>query len=94
MVKETQSRGAYNLPPAGRDVDDLTYNPMADSRLDDAAFDDETDPDIHGLGGRGGDNQPTGRNYRQEDMETAQSAEVGTIPRGTFSDDVNPGDQC
>ena len=77
-----QSKGPYNLPPANRDVDNLTYNPQADARPDNAAFDDNTNPDMHPVGARGADNQPTYRDYRKEDMETAQSDDTGRIPRG------------
>ncbi|KAI0360059.1 hypothetical protein OH77DRAFT_1419454 [Trametes cingulata] len=76
-----QSRGPYNMPPANRDVDDLTYNPQADARPDNAAFDDNTDPSIHPVGARGADNQPTYRDFQKEDMETERSEQTGQIPK-------------
>lgn len=87
MVNPTQSRGPYNLPPAGRDVDNLTYNPQADARPDNAAFDDTTDPEIHPVGARGADNQPTYRDAGKEDTETARSDETGRIPRSRLTSD-------
>ncbi|RPD61161.1 hypothetical protein L226DRAFT_612867 [Lentinus tigrinus ALCF2SS1-7] len=82
MVNSSQSRGPYNLPPGQREVDNMTYNPMADARPDNAAFDEDTDPDMHPVGARGADNQPTLRDYQKEDREAERSEETGTIPRG------------
>ncbi|KAI9057206.1 hypothetical protein FKP32DRAFT_1598306 [Trametes sanguinea] len=81
-----QSRGPYNMPPADRNVDGLTYNAQADARPDNAAFDESTNPDIHPVGARGADNQPTYRDYRAEDKETARSDETGQIPRSEVDD--------
>ncbi|CDO75793.1 hypothetical protein BN946_scf184934.g8 [Trametes cinnabarina] len=81
-----QSRGPYNMPPADRDVDNMTYNPQADARPDNAAFDESTNPDIHPVGARGADTQPTYRDYRKEDKETAHSDETGQIPRSEVDD--------
>ncbi len=80
MVKE--SRGPYNLPPANREVDNLTYNAQADARPDSAEFNDNTNPDVHPVGARGADNQPTNRDYAGEDREAEMSDETGRIPKG------------
>ena len=77
------SRGPYNMPPANRDVDNLTYNPQADARPDNAAFDDSSNPDMHPVGARGADNQPTYRDFNQEDLEAEQSEKSQQIPRST-----------
>lgn len=82
MVNPVQSRGPYNLPPAGRDVDSLTYNPQADARPDNAEFNDTSDPGMHPVGARGADNQPTNRDHRKEDLETELSDDTGRIPKG------------
>ncbi|KAH9936054.1 hypothetical protein B0H21DRAFT_699044 [Amylocystis lapponica] len=80
-------RGPYNLPPADRDVDDLTYNPQADARPDNAAFDpDTTDPRSHPIGARGANNQPTSVDAGREDRQAAQSERTGRIPRGEAND--------
>ncbi|KAI9000512.1 hypothetical protein BD414DRAFT_471860 [Trametes punicea] len=81
-----QSRGPYNMPPGDRNVDDLTYNPQGDARPDNAAFDDNTNPDVQPVGARGADNQPTYRDYQKEDQETARSEETGQIPRSEVDD--------
>ncbi|TBU32540.1 hypothetical protein BD309DRAFT_1076179 [Dichomitus squalens] len=81
-----QSKSPYNLPPANRDVDNMTYNPQADARSDNAAFDDNTNPDMQPVGARGADNQPTNRDYRKEDQETTRSDETGRIPRSEVDD--------
>ncbi|KAJ8456788.1 hypothetical protein ONZ51_g11917 [Trametes cubensis] len=81
-----QSRGPYNMPPADRDVDGLTYNPQADARPDNAAFDESTNPDTQPVAARGADNQPTYRNFRAEDDEAAFSEKTGQIPRGEVDD--------
>ena len=75
------SKGPYNLPPGERGVDNLTYNPQADARPDNAAFDDNTNPDIQPIGARGADNQPAFRNFAQEDKEAAQSDASRQIPQ-------------
>lgn len=80
MVKE--SRGPYNLPPANREVDNLTYNAQADARPDSAEFNDNTNPDVQPVGARGADNQPTNRDYAGEDREAEMSDETGRIPKG------------
>ena len=72
------------MPPADRNVDGLTYNPQADARPDNAAFDESTNPDIQPVAARGADNQPTYRNFRAEDDEAASSEKTGQIPRGTY----------
>ena len=79
------SKGPYNLPAPNREVDSLTYTPQADAHHDNAAFDESTNPDIHPVGARGADNQPTYRDYRAEDKETARSDETGQIPRSKLS---------
>ncbi|PCH42140.1 hypothetical protein WOLCODRAFT_89643 [Wolfiporia cocos MD-104 SS10] len=86
MVNPAQSRGPYNLPAGNRDVDDMTYNPQADARPDNAAFDETTDPSIHPVGARGASNQPTYRDARKEDYETEKSDFTGKIPRGEVDD--------
>ena len=79
------SRGPYNLPGGERDVDNLTYNPQADARSDDTTFDPNTDNDsLHPVGARGAGNQPTGRDWQQEDQETASSDATGQIPRSKY----------
>lgn len=83
-VNSSQSRGPYNLPPRERDIDNLTYNPQADSRSDNAAFDD-TDPSFQPVGARGADNQPTYRNAGREDLGAERSDQTGQIPRGERS---------
>ncbi|EMD34159.1 hypothetical protein CERSUDRAFT_98087 [Gelatoporia subvermispora B] len=85
-VNPSQSRGPYNLPPGGRDVDSVTYNPMADARPDAAEFDPDHADDLQPVGARGAANQATGRNFGQEDTETAQSDKTGQIPRGEVDD--------
>ncbi|EED83246.1 predicted protein [Postia placenta Mad-698-R] len=84
-VNSSQSRGPYNLPPRERDIDNLTYNPQADSRSDNAAFDD-TDPAFQPVGARGADNQPTYRNAGREDLDAERSDQTGQIPRGEVDD--------
>ncbi|KAI0329091.1 hypothetical protein GY45DRAFT_1354742 [Cubamyces sp. BRFM 1775] len=81
-----QSRGPYNMPPADRNVDGMTYNPQADARPDNAAFDETTNPDSQPVGARGADNQPTYRDYRAEDKEAERSERSGQIPRGEVDD--------
>ncbi|KAI0768125.1 hypothetical protein BD413DRAFT_664690 [Trametes elegans] len=81
-----KSRGPYNMPPANRDVDNLTYNPQADARPDNAAFDESSNPDLQPVGARGADNQPTYRDYKREDAETERSEQTGQIPRGEVDD--------
>ena len=82
MVNASQSRGAYNLPPGERDVDDRTYNPTAEFGTDKADYNVDADSDMHLVGARGGSNQPTFRDYEGEDAETARSDQTGQIPRG------------
>ncbi|KAI0711938.1 hypothetical protein C8T65DRAFT_608266 [Cerioporus squamosus] len=82
MVNPSQSRGPYNLPPGDRKVDNMTYNPQADARPDNAAYDDDTYGDMHPVGARGAANQPTNRDYQKEDRETEHSEKTGTIPKG------------
>ncbi|KAH9945302.1 uncharacterized protein BXZ73DRAFT_96288 [Epithele typhae] len=84
MVKD--ARGPYNKPSAGNEVDEMTYNSQADARSDHAAFDDCTDPETQPIGARGADNQPTNRNYLQEDQETERSEETGRISSGEVDD--------
>ena len=82
MVKE--SRGPYNMPPANREVDSLTYNPQADARPDSAEFNEHTNPDMHPIGARGADNQPTYRDYQAEDLEAEVSDQTGRIPKSEW----------
>ncbi|KAI0925715.1 hypothetical protein AcV5_008377 [Taiwanofungus camphoratus] len=87
MVNPTAARGPYNLPPAVRGVDDLTYNPQADAQPDNAEFDPAAvDPESQLVGARGADNQPTYRDYGQEDVEAARSDETQQIPRSEVDD--------
>ncbi|KAI0671534.1 hypothetical protein C8Q78DRAFT_991162 [Trametes maxima] len=81
-----QSRGPYNMPAGNRDVDNLTYNPQADARPDNAAFDESTDSGIQPVGARGADNQLTYRDYQAEDLDTERSEQTGQIPRGEVED--------
>lgn len=84
MVDLTDSRGPYNLPPADPAVDELTYNPQADARIDNAEFDPEkTDPGTQPVGARGAENEPTNRDAAREDAEAARSEETGEIPEST-----------
>lgn len=63
-------------------VDDLTYNPKGTMQHDDAAYNDTGDIEsAHPVGARGADNQPTNRNFLQEDQETEKSEHTGKIPR-------------
>ena len=82
MVKE--SRGPHNMPPANREVDSLTYNPQADARPDSAEFNENTNPDMHPIGARGADNQPTYRDYQAEDLEAEVSDQTGRIPKSEW----------
>ncbi|KAI0710112.1 hypothetical protein C8Q76DRAFT_769850 [Earliella scabrosa] len=84
MVKE--SRGPYNMPPANREVDSLTYNPQADARPDSAEFNENTNSDMHPIGARGADNQPTYRDYQAEDLEAEVSDQTGRIPKSEVDD--------
>lgn len=79
------AKNPYNLPEnTERDVDQLTYNPRAEAGHDNAAFDPDRDSEsAQPLGARGADNQSTGRNFAQEDMETERSEQTGQIPKGT-----------
>ncbi|KAI0925716.1 hypothetical protein AcV5_008378 [Taiwanofungus camphoratus] len=87
MVDLTDSRGPYNLPPADPAVDELTYNPQADARIDNAEFDPEkTDPETQPVGARGAENEPTNRDAAREDAEAARSEETGEIPESEVED--------
>ncbi|OCH95460.1 hypothetical protein OBBRIDRAFT_809880 [Obba rivulosa] len=46
LANPAQSRGPYNLPPGGRDVERVTYNPMADARPDAAEFNPDRAEDL------------------------------------------------
>ncbi|KAH9831661.1 uncharacterized protein C8Q71DRAFT_881868 [Rhodofomes roseus] len=80
------SKGPYNLPPGERGVDNLSYNPQADARPDNAAFDESTNPELHPVGARGANNQATFRDYGKEDFETERSEATGRIPKGEVND--------
>jgi len=80
------AKGPYNLPPGERGVDNLAYNPMADARPDNAAYDEGTNDDLHPVGARGADNQPSFRNAGKEDLETDRSDATGRIPRSEVND--------
>ena len=75
------SRGPYNLPSGGGDVDSMAYNPQADARMDNAAFDENADPEMQPVGVRGTNSQQTARDFEQEDRETGRSEQIGQIPR-------------
>lgn len=78
------SRGPYNLPSGGGDVDSMTYNPQADARMDNAAFDENADPEMQPVGVRGANSQQTARDFEQEDRDTERSEQIGQIPRRTY----------
>lgn len=79
------SKKPYGPPPGEPGVDNLTYNPQADARSDNAAFDDNFNgSDMHPVGARGADNQPTSRNAGQEDREAEQSENSRQIPRSGY----------
>lgn len=82
MVHSSQTRSAYNLPPGQREVDAASYNPMADARSDNADYEEDRDADLHLVGARGANDQPTFRDYQREDREAEQSEQTGSIPRG------------
>ncbi|KAI0749495.1 hypothetical protein C8Q80DRAFT_1269367 [Daedaleopsis nitida] len=86
VVKDTDSRGPYNLPPANHEVDKLTYNPQADARPDSAEFNPDTDSELHSVGARGASNQPTYRDHQTEDRETEESDATGRIPKREIND--------
>ncbi len=75
------SRSPYKLPRGERDADKVTYNPMADDRVDNDEFDPE-DTERQTIGARGADNEPTRRHFSKEDTETARSDATGRIPKG------------
>ena len=78
------------MPPVDREVDSLTYNPMADARPDNADFNDDNDTDRDLVGALCWNNQPAFRGYEGEDAETARSDQTGKIPRGmSMSSPVN-----
>ena len=62
------------------------YNSTPNSRglCSRAEFNPDRAEDLQPLGARGADNQPTGRDYGKEDMETAYSDETGQIPRSMY----------
>ncbi|KAI0077876.1 hypothetical protein K474DRAFT_1684043 [Panus rudis PR-1116 ss-1] len=81
------SKSPYNMTAAGRDVDSAAYNPQADARSDNAAFDPERDPEsMHPVGARGAGQLPTGRDHAKEDMETEMSDATGRIPKAEIDD--------
>jgi len=84
------SKGPYNLPPAGRDVDSATYNPQADARSDNAAFDPNEYPeDAQPVGARGATNQPTNVDYNREDREAEESELTGRVSKREVNDLVD-----
>ncbi|EPT01720.1 hypothetical protein FOMPIDRAFT_41334 [Fomitopsis schrenkii] len=84
------SKKPYGPPPGEPGVDNLTYNPQADARSDNAAFDDNFNgSDMHPVGARGADNQPTSRNAGQEDREAEQSENSRQIPRSEVNELMN-----
>ncbi|KAJ3533354.1 hypothetical protein NM688_g7295 [Phlebia brevispora] len=86
----TTSKSSHNLSGSERGVDDMNYNPQADARSDNAAFDPNFDnEDFHPVGARGAGNQPTGRNWEKEDQETSRSDQIGQIPPSEVDDLLN-----
>ncbi|PSR89000.1 hypothetical protein PHLCEN_2v4962 [Hermanssonia centrifuga] len=83
------SRSPYKLPPGERDADKVTYNPMADDRVDSDEFDPEEDTERQPIGARGADNEPTRRHFAKEDMETARSDATGRIPKSEVAELVS-----
>ncbi|KAH8100934.1 hypothetical protein BXZ70DRAFT_907090 [Cristinia sonorae] len=70
----------------GGNVDSLTYNAGASAGRDNDDFVPSRDDNFQPVGARGADNQPTGRNFRQEDQEAASSEATGKIPKGEVND--------
>ncbi|KZT29649.1 hypothetical protein NEOLEDRAFT_1127396 [Neolentinus lepideus HHB14362 ss-1] len=76
--------GPYNQSSNDPAVDRQTYNPRADTRLDNASYQGITDPELVSVSPRGADNRPTGRNPAREDRDAEQSELFGQV----YKDDV------
>ncbi|TFK49542.1 hypothetical protein OE88DRAFT_1662038 [Heliocybe sulcata] len=74
--------GPYNMSSNDPSVDRQTYNPQADARIDNAGYEDSTDPESVSVAPRGAGNQPTGVNAAREDREAEESEISGRIPKG------------